>query len=185
MEPHYFLAVSLTQPAEEHLALQQEQWKKIYAFKKWTHPEDFHLTLSFLGSADSSFLEQFKTCLQEKLPVHHSFEVEVREVGTFGHSLKPRILWAGPEASDSLEQLYEDVQLCLEEAGRKRENRPFRPHITVAKKWDHQEPIALKQDLLPFILEVKDIVLYQIFPEKTPKYKGVWTYELTSKEGGD
>ncbi len=90
-----------------------------------------HLTLRFIGDADSATLEKIRLALEE---VNCSpFTLEVRGVGHFPRSRFPRVLWAGVSPSLPLLQLQEQVELALQAAGIPAEERPFSPHITIAR----------------------------------------------------
>ena len=75
---------------------------------------------------------------------------------------------------------------ACEEAGFELETRPFRPHITLARKWIGEE--AFQQTLLeiwnelqsePLAFQANEVVLYQTHLHKTPKYEAIQVFPLT------
>ena len=64
MVPHYFVAVTLPRHIKEILSNYKEEMKDELPFRSWVHEEDYHITLSFLGSATEEQLEGIKNGLQ-------------------------------------------------------------------------------------------------------------------------
>jgi 2'-5' RNA ligase len=90
-----------------------------------------HLTLFFLGETDR--LVDIKGALASiEAP---SFELTLTGVGRFPKRPKqpPRVLWVGIDAELALTQLHEQVTTVLAEIGFEPEDRPFSPHITLAR----------------------------------------------------
>ncbi|MUK86791.1 RNA 2',3'-cyclic phosphodiesterase [Ornithinibacillus sp. L9] len=183
--PHYFIAIPLPNDLKEELAAWQVELKQHLTYKQWPHVEDLHITLKFLGAVEETKLKK----LQEKLQSVHSmppFYTKVHSVGTFGKSDKPRVLWADVVKTVALLELQQRVEACAKEVGFTAENRPYRPHITLAKKWDgpSTDINVIKNNFSDqqFDLVVDTIVIYQIYPSNSPKYKIVNTFSL---DGGE
>lgn len=106
------------------------------------HPADLHLTLAFLGSCgETAAFRAWEFVSMLPLP---SFVFEPHHLEAFGNPKRPSALGIVPRSASSvLSQfmlLYRD-QLC-DIAGAKRELRPPRPHVTIArppKRATHQE----------------------------------------------
>ncbi len=64
MEPHYFVAITLPNYIKEVLSNYKEDMEEELPFRSWVHKEDYHITLSFLGSATEEQLEGIKNGLQ-------------------------------------------------------------------------------------------------------------------------
>ncbi|GAG18496.1 unnamed protein product, partial [marine sediment metagenome] len=64
---------------------------------------------------------------------HKNFEVEVKTVGHFG-GRSARVLWVGAgEGNEQLQQLQEDIDSQLAEAGWPKEARKFAGHLTLCR----------------------------------------------------
>ncbi len=141
------------------------------------------MTLKFLGAAVKSDLDILLGELKriETIP---AFEVRAGELGTFGNPDKPRVLWGGVERKPELLQLHQLVETAAAKAGFQKENRMFRPHITLAKKWNGGK-VDLKnwkeQYSGQHAFSVNQVIVYQIFPSQSPKYKPVRTFELVEE----
>lgn len=180
---HYFIALPVSNELKEKFLNWQEQLQDELSYKIWPHKADLHITLKFLGAVDQDRLGKLRVSLRSI--EHPKFTVSVGSIGTFGKHDKPRVLWAGVENNNLLEELYKKVELVATSVGFNKENRPYRPHITLAKKWngshEHAENLkAIKENYEAerFHMNIEEFVLYQIFPSKSPKYEKVETFYL-------
>lgn len=130
----YFIGISLDETSRSKLSSLAEARKTEWQFGKWTHPQDYHITLAFLGDLEPAQAEAVREGLTNHSYAVQPFVLETNVWGTFGPPRKPSILWAGVEPSDSLTALHEHVWQSVEAYGFKPEQRPFRPHITVARR---------------------------------------------------
>jgi 2'-5' RNA ligase len=99
---------------------------------RWVRPENLHVTLKFIGEAAPERLEAIRAALSA---VHSAQPVELHfwRLGFFPNDKRARVLWAGIEGSPNLAAIAGDVDQHLEKAGFPRENRPFTPHLTLAR----------------------------------------------------
>jgi RNA 2',3'-cyclic 3'-phosphodiesterase len=94
--------------------------------------ENIHLTLKFLGDVSTTRLGEVKSSLSRlSFP---SFTAEIKGAGAFPNLNHMNVIWVGvSEGWSQVEQIYEQVEKLLSSLGFKRENRPFSPHITIAR----------------------------------------------------
>lgn len=91
--------------------------------------ESYHVTLKFLGEVTD--VERAK---QAASVVHASpFEISFRETGFFPNPRAPRVFWAGIHADHRLVELASALDGALSRVGFPREQRPFKPHLTLAR----------------------------------------------------
>jgi RNA 2',3'-cyclic 3'-phosphodiesterase len=103
---------------------------------RWVKRQQMHLTLFFLGETDG--IPDIKNALASvKAP---SFSLSLAGVGRFPQRQKqpPRVLWVGIDAESALEQLHKKVTTVLAGLGFEPEDRPFSPHITLARLKTHE-----------------------------------------------
>ncbi|MDY0408735.1 RNA 2',3'-cyclic phosphodiesterase [Virgibacillus soli] len=187
--PHYFIAIPLPTTLKEHYAVWQKQLRQYLSYKQWPHPKDLHITLKFLGGVKEPLLLQLCEALKQ-IEGLFKFEVETGEIGTFGQSDSPRVLWAGVKLNSQLHQLYEEVERIALGLHFPKENRTYRPHITLAKKWNGPAQLKTLIDIKEKFsqnvqtLFVNEIVLYKIEPQQSPKYKVIHTYQLSGEMNG-
>jgi RNA 2',3'-cyclic 3'-phosphodiesterase len=183
---HYFYALELPVETKQELGEVCGGLKKALPFNRWVYPLDYHITLAFLGNAPDKMLTDSIKKLESGIdsPV---FSVKIEHLGVFGKSDSPRIFWAGvnqqPLLKDAREIVYE---ACLD-SGFKLETRPFKPHITLARKWTSDIPFTnqMLQQADPFLVkelefDAKNIVLYKTHLGNEPKYEAVLKFPLQS-----
>jgi 2'-5' RNA ligase len=93
--------------------------------------EQMHLTLRFIGNADSSkFLD-----IQEALASIKAkrFALSLKGIGHFPPRGEPKVLWVGMEKSEPLFELRRKIDRSFHRAGIENEDRKFHPHITLAR----------------------------------------------------
>ncbi|MUV39269.1 RNA 2',3'-cyclic 3'-phosphodiesterase [Lentibacillus sp. JNUCC-1] len=185
-DSHYFIGIGLTPEAREKVASIQEEVTPYFSYKTWTHKEDFHITLKFLGAVKAEKLDLIDREFKH-MDLGKSFFIKLGTLGYFGSPEHPRVLWVGVEKNSMLVHLQEKVSDALHAQGFEKENRPYRPHITLGKKWDPSTgPVLCQNTLKQFQahfkhdthMSVDHICLYQITPQSNPKYTCVKTYEL-------
>ena len=113
--------------------------------------ENWHLTLRFLGQVDQVTYERFLAGLQ-RVEEERSFPISVDRFGAFPRAKRATVVWAGIESGESeLSKLNEIAEDAAVGAGLTPEDRPFHPHITLARvrppadvRWLEQEPVELR-----------------------------------------
>jgi len=102
----------------------------------WSRPEGWHLTLKFLGPVAADRIDP----LLERLPGctarHQPFAIQLTGFGAFPSARRPRVLWIGLEPDDgaaSLGALAREIDEVTASLGHPAEERPFSPHLTVAR----------------------------------------------------
>ena len=97
---------------------------------QWITPENYHLTLRFLGDVCERQAAQFADALTT---LHfESFDLELSGVGSFGGN-KPRAIWAALKPCSALDLLQKVHERIARAIGAEPETRAFTPHITLAR----------------------------------------------------
>lgn len=183
--PHYFIGIPINEDRKKEILRCQQTLKQSLGenYRIWTHPEDFHITLKFLGGVDDDRIPVLKKELRNG-DYPHPFQLPVGGIGTFGKPKKPRVLWTGVETTNALEKLKVTVEQVCQQAGFEQDTQPYRPHVTLAKKWKGEK---LSKDKLSQLtenfqvnieMEVFSFSLFRIYPSKNPKYKEVLKIKL-------
>lgn len=98
---------------------------------RWIEPDDYHITLRFIGDVDNGTANDVADSL-DLLSRSLRFSVRLTHLGTFGGD-KPRALYAGVEPSEALLRLQAAQERVLQKAGLAPEGRKFVPHVTLAR----------------------------------------------------
>lgn len=101
---------------------------------RWTPPEQWHITLRFIGQTNSDRMEELAGVLST---IRFSpFPLTFEGVGTFptyrdGH--RSNVLWLGMLPSEPLTDLIHQVEELVMMTGIAPADRPTHPHLTVAR----------------------------------------------------
>lgn len=131
---------------------------------RWVSGEQIHLTLAFLGEVEEAVVVTLnKELAHIKLP---EFELCFSGTGCFPNRHRPRVLWIGLEPNPHLQVLACKVREAVLACGIPQDERPFSPHITLARlklatsrEFDAFIDQPQKQELSPF--PVRDFILFQ------------------------
>ena len=75
----------------------------------WVKPESIHVTLKFFGETEENRIPDISKILHEVAGRHQPFASELVNVGIFGSSYSPKVIWFGIEKSEPLKKLGIDV----------------------------------------------------------------------------
>jgi len=127
-----FIAIEISQEVRAALAALLKEFRAMAPQVKWVRPENMHLTLKFLGETHSSKL----TAMQAALSAIRSSQpitLHFRGLGFFPNAKRARVFWAGMEASPNLPALAAEIDQAMHRLGFPLEDRPFSPHLTMAR----------------------------------------------------
>ena len=151
----------------------------------WVKPENFHLTLKFLGKTPEEKLPVIRTALQQAAAQPPRFSMKMAGTGIFGSAYKPRVIWFGVENDEAIHQLGEEVLNVLDNIGFPRDRQNFVPHLTIGRinKIEHkkmfQEAIAAHRHDFLQEFTVDKIILYEsILKPSGVIYRAVMEFPL-------
>jgi len=99
---------------------------------RWVPPENWHITLKFLGDVQVTGAAALKAALRKM--AGPAIPVRLSRMGAFPDLRQPRVLWVGvDDTSEEMLRLVGRIEDACEELGYERERRRFRPHLTVAR----------------------------------------------------
>lgn len=114
---------------------------------RWSTPEQWHITLRFMGDLDSAKADELITALRGLDA--QKVNLTLDELGVFATK---GILFAHVQPSASLLELQQAVQRIASSAGLPPELWPFRPHITLCRskgEKGHASLLRLSRPSLP------------------------------------
>lgn len=161
--------------------LLQTKW----SFKRWLHPNDYHITLKFIGECDFPQTLKIKEHLKTIAASNSSMSLSIEGLGTFDNNVSTKILWAGVQGElNRLEQLHKQIDTALEKLGFVKEKNTYKPHITLARNYlggiiDKSEMLkapTVKDNILNW--NANEIVLYQTHIGQSPAYQPLAIYPL-------
>jgi 2'-5' RNA ligase len=153
---------------------------------RWIDPENYHLTLHFIGDIDGAAARDITAMLgRVQRPC---FDLRLDGLSWFG-GRKPRAVIATAGASAPLLELQAEVERLIQRIGIEAESRKFTPHVTLARLRDSSsrqvaDYLAMRGDFRAPSFPVSRFVL---FSSKASVGGGPYiveaAYPLLSKRG--
>lgn len=106
---------------------------------RWSTPESWHITLQFLGSTSQTQYE----CVVARLRALRAAPVPV-ELGELGFFDRAGIFFTGVALTPELLMLQQQVTAATIPCGFTPEDRPYRPHITLARSKGRRKAVGLE-----------------------------------------
>jgi 2'-5' RNA ligase len=130
-----FIAIELPEEAKKGLArLRKELERDEHRFVKWVDPGGIHLTLKFLGNIPSKQVAEITEAIEEAAKGISPFNLEISGLGAFPSLRQARVFWVGVGGEmGQLSGLQQNIDSALAALGFAKEERPFVPHLTLAR----------------------------------------------------
>ncbi|QDU64692.1 2'-5'-RNA ligase [Planctomycetes bacterium Pan216] len=129
-----FVALRFDEQTNAELERFIGELRRSYPDVKWAPAENLHLTLVFLGDVHVNDLNGITEALAEVGREFDPYWLSLRAIGCFPKPARARIVWVGcDEGSDETTTLQDLIATQLEPFGYRRENRPYRPHVTIGR----------------------------------------------------
>ncbi|MFF2911850.1 RNA 2',3'-cyclic phosphodiesterase [Paenibacillus sp. NPDC057934] len=136
-----FVAVPVPQAIRESLGNLSRSLATEVSFSKWTHLEDYHITLQFLGDTAKQDIPALIAALKKVAAATAPFELSLEDFDTFGLPASPRVLWVGlGRELEKLNALQNAVTTATLPLGFGVEDRSYTPHLTLARKYRGDVP---------------------------------------------
>ncbi|MBA2338587.1 MAG: RNA 2',3'-cyclic phosphodiesterase [Acidimicrobiia bacterium] len=133
MTDRLFLAAALSDDARHALVSRLEVMLPGGPPGRVVPPANWHLTLRFLGAVTELQRDLLLAGLDGDLDVA-PLRVRLTGLGAFPRAARATVLWVGAEDSeDGLIRLAEGCEQAARDVGLAPEERPFHPHLTLAR----------------------------------------------------
>jgi 2'-5' RNA ligase len=102
---------------------------------KAVEPENLHVTLKFFAAAEPESIPKIAAIATDAVGKHAHGQLTLTGLGAFPHAERPNVIWAGlaGTGAETLSTIAGGLDAALEPIGFERENRPFAPHLTLAR----------------------------------------------------
>lgn len=133
-----FIAIELSPELKSELVrLQNKLRSGCGNAARWVEPNGIHLTLKFLGNVSLGQIDSVKKAIEEAAIGTPVFNLRVNECGCFPNPRRPQVVWVGLTGDlKTLDELVKKLEAALARLGFKPEERPFTPHLTLARVRD-------------------------------------------------
>ncbi|HWB11900.1 MAG TPA: RNA 2',3'-cyclic phosphodiesterase [Pirellulales bacterium] len=162
-----FVAVEISPEVRSRAAQLISRLQGTDAKVTWVKPQAMHLTLKFLGEVDLKEIPAVCEAVSRAVSELPAFEFEAHGAGAFPAAGRPRTVWLGvSRGEEEFVALQAAIDRALGEIGFRRENRRFRPHLTLGRvRGDRDvrelgELIARQADFAGGVGSVDEVVVF-------------------------
>lgn len=129
-----FVAVEIPDEARDLLAARLDQTVGIPSIPgKVVPPENWHITLRFLGWVDEPTLDRV-TAELDQMDTPPRFRVRLGGLGAFSRPARASVLWVAIDrGAEEVVDLAGRVEQAMEGIGFEKEGRPYHPHLTLSR----------------------------------------------------
>lgn len=126
-----FIGIDLDDEIRTRIARFLEGVRGFAPDARWVRPESLHITLKFIGEQKPEQVE----AISDRLRRVESWAIEIHlgGHGFFPTAKSARVFWIGIQAGPVLAALAANIDAAVAALGIPREDRPFSPHLTLAR----------------------------------------------------
>lgn len=130
-----FIALDVERFTRDRLAGLQDRLAGEGAAAKWVERENLHLTLLFLGEVDMREIPTVCREVEQAAAECGPFAMTLAGAGAFPSPRHPRVLIVHvTEGAEQIIELHDKIEHRLLDLGSyRREDRPFKPHLTIGR----------------------------------------------------
>jgi len=160
------------------------------AAASWSRVENIHLRLKFFGNVEAERIQKISEAADRVVKQFSTFQINVGETGVFPRASRPQVLWIGVgDPLGQLTALQEKLENECAAEGFAKENRAYRPHLTIARLRRPEGARQLAEAHLgmrfePVEVAVKEIVVFRSeLGPKGSKYTSISKHQLNISRG--
>lgn len=143
-----FISAELPDRLKENIDKITAELKNSTAAVKWVEARNLHLTLKFLGWVKDQELDHIIAETGKAAAKTGSFKAAFSGLGAFPDGKSIRVIWVGTvKGGDELCRLAKDLEETLSKAGYRKEEREFKPHLTIGRVKEKQRLEKLKEKI--------------------------------------
>ena len=131
-----FLAIEIPENVRTELRRFQQELQPLLPPRivRWTKPEQFHLTLKFLGNVPAADVPALSEAARAVCAMRSPFLLRAEGVGFFPNHCAPRVFWVNLKNPDGrLLEFQRQLEGAVERFAEKEEPKKFTAHITLAR----------------------------------------------------
>jgi len=129
-----FIAIDFCRDVKLKIAELQDNLRPAITSGRWKYVDNFHLTLKFLDEINYSQIDKICRELSILSARHTGFSLYISRIGRFIGKDNIRVLWLGMDGeTNKLLEIRDDIEEAMSGIGFPKENRQFKPHITIGQ----------------------------------------------------
>ncbi len=131
-----FIAIALPEPVRDETIRVQRELQALVprAVVRWTRPDQFHLTLRFLGNFPAERIEDLKQAVDAVCRNAPPLSLRAEGVGFFPGPRLPRVVWVGIKEGDGrLAKLQQRIEAAVRPFSPEPDEKNFAGHVTLGR----------------------------------------------------
>jgi RNA 2',3'-cyclic 3'-phosphodiesterase len=189
-----FLCIPLQANVKDNISsIASKLQEQIKTRASWVQPQNYHITVRFLGEIDPMLTLSLKDACQDVTSQIPSFKTKFDELGAFPSLDRPRVIWVGGKLPEHFRELLTLLDKKLSELGFTHAHQETMAHITLARIKGrvntslHQ--VTKKAKKPDWVVQADSLVLMESqLTRKGPLYSPLFTLPLVHrgpKTGGN
>jgi len=131
-----FIAISIPEVVKGEIELARNELRSLLQESRitWTKPEQFHLTLRFLGEVEAERISALSEAMREVGNGFARLKLVAKGIGCFPNMRRPRVIWVGVgDEAGQLVQLQQRIQEATEPFTSEEAEKRFHGHVTLGR----------------------------------------------------
>jgi len=131
-----FVAMAIPDGVKAKMEAAQAQLRRLLPERnvRWSHREQLHLTLRFLGDVEAAQVEALTEALRAACRGFGALQLRAEGLGFFPDLRYPRVAWVGvQDQADQLQRLQQAVVAATEGFTTQEKEERFTGHVTLAR----------------------------------------------------
>ena len=152
---------------------------------KWVEDHNIHITLKFFGETEEKLIPGISAALKKVASSSNAFSFSLKNLGIFGSSYDPKVVWVGIEPYEGLVSLMKKIQQDLIPLGFEADRQNLVPHLTLGRikglkdKPLFQRTIDRYKSIFSTTLIAESFILYEsILKREGPTYRAIETFRF-------
>lgn len=180
-----FCAVELPEDVREQL---QEHIARLRnevpdAAASWSRVENIHLTLKFFGNVALDRIPTISAAATRTTEQFSKFRIGVGSTGVFPRPSRAQVLWIGVnDPTGQLSALQKTFEAECATAGFPKEDRAYRPHLTIARLRKPERQLAdthLQMTFEPIEIPVHELIVFRSeLSSKGSRYTAISRHQI-------
>lgn len=134
MNVRLFVAIEITEEIRKKFIELQNTLKKADADVGWVSPENFHVTLKFIGYLEEEKIDAVIGIIKDSVIDIKPFNLNYIGASVFPTQKNPRVIFIDViDPGKNLTNIHQRLDSQLAALGIEQENRPFEAHLTIGR----------------------------------------------------
>ena len=131
-----FIAIPIPEPVRDEIIRVQRELQPLVPpnVVRWTRPDQFHLTLRFLGDVPADGVEDLKQSVNAVCRIVRPLSLRAEGVGFFPNPRSPRVIWVGiKDRAGRLVDLQKQIETAVGPFSPEPGEKNFTGHVTLGR----------------------------------------------------